>query len=126
MFLDDDALAFLPYLLKKDYNIEVKGELIRLFLTTTTGRNVKVDIFGKCEKDGEEYTIIGVVKFRLTRKRIDKFITNKIEPFKDQYKNILPIMVTVNIGFPETEEYAKSRGVIFYYSYHIAKLSAGL
>ncbi|HPQ20040.1 MAG TPA: hypothetical protein PKX90_12330 [bacterium] len=124
--LENESLAYLPILLKKDYDIEVIDSLERLYLTDSKGKKIEINIFGKCKKNGEEYTIIGEVKSKLTIKKIDDFIKSRIEPFKEQYKKIIPIIVTHNVSTLEVKEYAKSKGILFYYSYSLKNISVKL
>jgi len=47
-----------------------------------------------------EYIIIGEVKSKISLKKIDEFIMSRIAPFKEEYKNILPVIVTQNVTTP--------------------------
>ncbi len=52
--LEDEAIWALPALLKRDFGIEVYGELERGYIELSPGRYYEVNIWGYASKDGED------------------------------------------------------------------------
>lgn len=54
--LEDRAYRSLPHLLKRDFGIEVKEKLIRKFIKDKKGEPMEINILGKGERDGKDYS----------------------------------------------------------------------
>ncbi len=115
--LCDQGYKALPQLLAKDYKIKVTSRLKRRFVIDNAGKHVKVNIIGEAIKARQRVTIVGDCKLRLSKADIYKFLRRKINRLNPTYKNIFPILVTHMITEPDTDEYAKKKGVALYYSY---------
>jgi len=115
--LENEAFKALPRLLKRDYGLTIKGRLKRGYLRDTKGRSIEVNIIGEATKNGKKITILGEGKVRLSKKAINEFIEKRLKVFEGVFKDIFPVLVTHMISEPDTEEYAKHKGIALYYSY---------
>ncbi|MGC8813816.1 hypothetical protein [Dictyoglomus sp.] len=114
--LEDRTYRSLPYLLKRDFGIEVKERLIRKFIKNKKGEPMEINILGKGERDGKEIFIVGEAKANLSLRHIIDFI-DRLKDIREVIEGeIFPIIVTY-MTEPETEEFAKSKGITIYYSY---------
>jgi len=116
--LEDRAIKSLPKLLERDHNIKVEGELRRLFLKTDEGWYTEVNIFGFGIKDNKRIAIIGEGKSQLSKNGVDEFIKKKLQKLTKTYPDMFPVMVTYMVAEPDVEEYAKSNGIVIYFSYN--------
>ena len=111
--LEDRAIKSLPKILEKDYNIKVIGKLKREYLKI--GKEyIEVNIYGKVKKDGEEYTLIGEAKSKVSKKVIENFIKKCEKISKKTFKILISYVFT-----PEIKEYAKEKGIILIPSYEL-------
>jgi len=111
--LEDRAIKSLPKILEKDYNIKVIGKLKREYLKI--GKEyIEVNIYGKVKKDGEEYTLIGEAKSKVSKKIIENFIKKCEKISKKTFKILISYVFT-----PEIKEYAKEKGIILIPSYEL-------
>ncbi|MGC9064502.1 MAG: DUF3782 domain-containing protein [bacterium] len=114
--LEDRAYISLPKLLEEEFGIKVKERLVRKMIRTYKGKVMEINIIGKAEKDGKEIYIIGEAKANLSIRHIVDFI-DRLKDIRETLKeDIFPILVTYMTDL-ETEEYAKSKNIRFYYSY---------
>ena len=117
--LEDRAIKSLPQLLREQYQIEVKGRLVRKFIKYN-GLKDELNIFGEGESDGKPLYILGEAKARLSKKHIDRFL-KKIQRLKF-YKVITEenfmFFVTYSAE-PQIEEYAKDKGIEIIWSYEV-------
>jgi uncharacterized protein YoxC len=114
--LEDRAYKSLPKLLKKDFDIDIEGKLIRTYLELGKGKFIEVNIFGKGKQKGKQVVIIGEGKSQLKKTDVDKFLKT-IEIIKDSFaEKIIPIMITYQT-LPHIDRYAEEKGVKIYYSY---------
>ena len=117
--LEDRAIKSLPQLLREQYQIEVKGRLVRKFIEYN-GLKDELNIFGEGESDGKPLYILGEAKARLSKKHIDRFL-KKIQRLKF-YKVITEenfmFFVTYSAE-PQIEEYAKDKGIEIIWSYEV-------
>ena len=115
--LEDRAIKSLPQLLREQYQIEVKGRLVRKFIKYN-GLKDEVNIFGEAERDGRSLYILGEAKARLSKKHIDKFLKRiqKLKFYKVITEDNFMFFVTYSAE-PEIEKYAKDKGIeiIWYY-----------
>jgi chromosome segregation ATPase len=111
--LEDRAMRSLPKILKENYNIEVIGKLRRDYFKIN-GEYIEVNIYGKVEKEGKEYSLIGEVKSKISKKIIDKFIIKCEKISKESIKIIVSYIFT-----PEIKKYAEGKGIILIPSYEL-------
>ena len=109
--LEDRAIKSLPQLLREQYQIEVKGRLVRKFIKYN-GLKDEVNIFGEAERDGRSLYILGEAKARLSKKHIDKFLKRiqRLKFYKVITEDNFMFFVTYSAE-PEIEEYAKDKGI---------------
>jgi len=113
--LEDKAIRSLPKILKEKYNIEIIEELKRGYLKIS-GKDIKVNIYGKVKKDEEEYILIGAAKSEISKKIIDNFIKKCRKISKKSIK------VLVSYKFPpEIKKYAEKKGIILILSYELKR-----
>ncbi len=111
--LEDRAIKSLPKILKQNFNIETIGKLKREFFKI--GKEyIEINIYGTVRKDGEQFTLIGEAKSRVSKKAIDEFIKKceKISP------RSIKILVSY-IFSPEIQEYAQAKDIILIPSYEL-------
>ncbi len=111
---EDRAMKSLPSIILKEYNIEVIGKLKRTY--PQIGKEyVEVNIYGKGRKNDKEYIIIGESKSRISKKKVDKFLSKCEKILKESIKIIISYLFA-----PHIEEYAKERGIIIIPSYELS------
>ncbi|MGC8784305.1 MAG: hypothetical protein ACP5RN_07960, partial [Armatimonadota bacterium] len=115
--LENEAMKALPELLLRDYGLRVEGRLKRQYVQDSAGRFIEVNIFGTARRNGEQVTLVGESKSQLSKNDIDRFLRRTVDALREVYPNILPIVVTHVSSEPDAEEYARSLGVMVYYSY---------
>jgi len=111
--LEDRAIKSLPKILKQNFNIETIGKLKREFFKI--GKEyIEINIYGTVRKDGEQFTLIGEAKSRVSKKAIDEFIKKceKLSP------RSIKILVSY-IFSPEIQEYAQAKDIILIPSYEL-------
>ena len=117
--LEDRAIKSLPQLLREQYQIEVKGRLVRKFIKYN-GLKDEVNIFGEAERDGRSLYILGEAKARLSKKHIDKFLKRiqRLKFYKVITEDNFMFFVTYSAE-PQIEEYAKDKGIEIIWSYEV-------
>ena len=117
--LEDRAIKSLPQLLREQYQIEVKGRLVRKFIKYN-GLKDEVNIFGEAERDGRSLYILGEAKARLSKKHIDKFLKRiqRLKFYKVITEDNFMFFVTYSAE-PEIEEYAKDKEIEIIWSYEV-------
>jgi len=117
--LEDRAIKSLPQLLREQYQIEVKGRLVRKFIKYN-GLKDEVNIFGEAERDGRSLYILGEAKARLSKKHIDKFLKRiqRLKFYKVITEDNFMFFVTYSAE-PEIEKYAKDKGIEIIWSYEV-------
>ena len=117
--LEDRAIKSLPQLLREQYQIEVKGRLVRKFIKYN-GLKDEVNIFGEAERDGRSLYILGEAKAWLSKKHIDKFLKRiqRLKFYKVITEDNFMFFVTYSAE-PEIEEYAKDKGIEIIWSYEV-------
>jgi uncharacterized protein YoxC len=114
--LEDRAYKSLPKLLKKDFDIDIEGKLIRTYLELGKGKFIEVNIFGKGRQKDKQVVIIGEGKSQLKKTDVDKFL-KMIEMIKGFFvEKIISIMITYQT-LPHVDKYAEEKGIKIYYSY---------
>ena len=116
--LENESYIFLPTLLKRDYGIDIEGELNRCYVKDNWNNDIEVNIYGKGKKEGKEIVIIGEVKSKLSKNKIDKFIKNKIKRIDKVFDNIFPVLVTHQISSNDVKDYAMKNNIVLYLSYN--------
>ena len=111
--LEDRAMKSLPKILKKDYDIEIIGELKRDYIEID-GEYIEVNIYRKARKEGEEYSLIGEVKSRISKRVIDEFISKCEKISEKSIKVLISYIFT-----PEIKKYAEEKGIILISSYKL-------
>ena len=114
--LENEAMKRLPDLLQ-EVGIRVEGRLKRGYVRDSEGRFLEVNIFGTGYRNGEQVTLVGESKAQLSRNDVDRFLHRTVESLQGAYPNIVPLLVTHIASDPEVEQYARSLGVLVYYSY---------
>jgi lipid II:glycine glycyltransferase (peptidoglycan interpeptide bridge formation enzyme) len=117
--LEDRAIKSLPDYLKQNHGIEVKGRLVRKFIKYN-GKYDELNIFGEGKRKGKKVYILGEAKSRLSKKNVDKFLKliKRLEKHKIITQNSFVFMVTYS-ATPESEEYARDRGIEIIWSYEV-------
>ncbi len=117
--LEDRAIKSLPQLLREQYQIEVKGRLVRKFIKYN-GLKDEVNIFGEAERDGRSLYILGEAKAWLSKKHIDKFLKRiqRLKFYKVITEDNFMFFVTYSAE-PEIEKYAKDKGIEIIWSYEV-------
>lgn len=117
-FLEDKSYIYLPSLLKRDFGIEVVGELYRDYIEIGKNKYVEVNILGKGLKKDREIYIIGEAKTQAKKKDIDSILemAKKLEKVFQQEKFL--VLVTYQAS-PQVREYAKEKGVKIYFSFQL-------
>jgi chromosome segregation ATPase len=111
--LEDRAMKSLPKILKKNYNIKVIQKLKRDYLKIN-GEYIEVNIYGKVKKEEKEYTLIGEVKSKISKKMIDKFLQKCEKISKKSIKVLISYVFT-----PEIKKYAEEKGILLIPSYEL-------
>jgi len=114
--LEDKAMKFLPVLLKRDFEIQVQGRLIRDFIEYKSGREDEVNIYGKALKGDKEIIIIGEAESQLSKGLIDDLIKLKKRVERELQKEVIPLAITYLVK-PAVKKYAQDAGIKIYYSY---------
>ena len=117
--LEDRAIKSLPQLLREQYQIEVKGRLVRKFIEYN-GLKDELNIFGEGESDGKPLYILGEAKARLSKKHIDRFLKKiqRLKFYKVITEDNFMFFVTYSAE-PEIEEYAKDKEIEIIWSYEV-------
>ena len=117
--LEDRAIKSLPQLLREQYQIEVKGRLVRKFIEYN-GLKDELNIFGEGESDGKPLYILGEAKARLSKKHTDRFLKKiqRLKFYKVITEDNFMFFVTYSAE-PQIEEYAKDKGIEIIWSYEV-------
>jgi hypothetical protein len=117
--LENAAYRALPALLRRDFGIEVEGQLSRGFLPDKKhhGRDIEVNVLGTATQSGKQLMIVGESKTQVSKKKLLSYI-DEIVPRLDT-GGLQPFVVIV--AHMETERgvaaLARERGAAFYFSY---------
>lgn len=115
-FLENEAYKYLPNLLKKDFSIEVIGEILRDYVEISPLNYEEINILGKGRMNGKEITIFGEAKTQLKKTDVDRFIS-KINKIAKIYPTEKLLILVTHQAHPSVREYAKQKGIKIYYSY---------
>lgn len=116
--LEDEAIWALPSLLRRDYGIEVLGNLTRGYLELSPFKYIEVNIWGDGIKGQDRVAIVGEAKTQLTKKHVDEFMkrVKKIEDFVG--KEAFPILITYHTS-PQVHKLVREKGIALYFSYEL-------
>lgn len=92
------------------------------FVLNKKGDYIEVNIVGKGAQNDKEVLIVGEAKTQLSKNNVNEFIRKKLKPLEGVHQNLFPVLVTYMISQPDTEEYARSKGIPVYYSYQLRPL----
>ncbi|MDY6862063.1 MAG: hypothetical protein SV062_03635 [Thermodesulfobacteriota bacterium] len=115
--LEDKSFKALPDLLKRDFNLIVRGKLKRQYIKDNKGKEIELNIIGEAVKDGREIVIVGECKSQLSKNDVNEFVRRKLKRLDVVFKEIFPVLVTYMTSEPDAEKYAEDRGIALYYSY---------
>ena len=115
--LEDEAYKALPALLAQHYGLQVEGRLKRQYVLDREGNHIEVNIFGQARHNGDAVTIVGESKTQLSRNDVDGFIRRKLQRLQGVYSNLFPVLVTRMTSEWDVEDYARSLGIVVFYSY---------
>ena len=115
--LENAAYKALPYLLNRDYGLQIDGELTRRFVEDNQGEHIEVNIFGQARRNGETLTIVGESKAQLSKNDVDSFLRRQVQRLQGRYPNLFPVLVVHMTSEWDVEAYARELGVAVYFSY---------
>lgn len=120
--LEDRAYKSLPALLKRDFGLEVRGDLVRKYILDKKGEQIEVNIIGEATRNGNQVVIIGESKAQLSRSKIEEFLRKKLKRLEGVFPGeLFPIIVTYMISQPDVAEFALQQGIKrVYYSYEFS------
>jgi chromosome segregation ATPase len=117
--LEDRAYYALPALLKRDFGLEVRGDLVRKYVRDKKGEQIEVNIIGEATRNGDQFVIVGESKSQLSKNKIEEFLRKKLKRLEGVFQGeLFPIMITYMASQPEAVEFALQQGIKkVYYSY---------
>ena len=116
--LENEAFKALPKLLARDFGLTVHGPLRRKYVIDREGGPLEVNIVGSASQNGETVTIVGEAKVQLSKNDVDRFIRKKLKRLEGALPGrLFPVLVTHMTTAADVEAYARSKGVVVYYSY---------
>ena len=115
--LENEAYRALPALLAREHGLVLSEPLRRGWLQDAEGRALEVNILGRCTRGGESVWIIGESKVQLSARDVDRFLQRRVEALRPVLGAIFPVVVAHMVSAPDTEAYARERGVAVYLSY---------
>jgi len=120
--LEDRAYKSLPALLKRDFGLEVRGDLVRKYVLDKKAEQIEVNIIGEATRNGDRFVIVGESKAQFSRNKIEEFLHKKLKRLEGVFPSeLFPIIVTHMISQPEVEEFALKQGIKrVYYSYEFS------
>ena len=104
-FLENEAIKFLPSLLKKEKNINIEV-MDRRFIVCADGKDDEINIYGEGTENGKKVYVIGESKSQLGKKDIDRFQKLVQRVSGHVRAKVYPLMVT-HSAHPSVEIYAK-------------------
>ncbi|MEZ4527239.1 MAG: hypothetical protein R2941_15080 [Desulfobacterales bacterium] len=104
-FLENEAIRFLPGVLKRERNIDIKI-MDRRFIVYADGKDDEINIYGEGLENGRKVYVIGESKSQLGKKDIDRF--QKLVKRVSQHlgSEVYPLIVT-HSAHPSVEIYAR-------------------
>ena len=115
--LEDKAFKALPELLKRDFELVVRGRLKRQYVKDNKGKEIELNVIGEALKNGRKVVIVGESKSQLSKNDVDKFIRKRLKRLEGVFEEMFPVLVTYMTSGPDIERYVKDKGIALYYSY---------
>jgi len=110
--LEDRAYYSLPALLKRDFGLEVRGDLVRKYVRDKMGEQIEVNIIGEAARNGDQFVIVGESKSQLSKSKIEEFLRKKLKRLEGVFQGeLFPIMITYMASQPEAVEFALQQGI---------------
>lgn len=72
--LMNEAYKFLPTLLKRDFELDVRGRLVRKFVKDNKGESVQMNIIGEAIRNGNHFIVVGESKSHLSKETVEEFL----------------------------------------------------
>jgi len=118
-FLENEAIKFLPGILKQEKGIEIQI-MDRRFIVYADGKDDEINIYGEGLKEGEKVYIVGESKSQLGKKDADRFQKLILRVSGHVKGKVYPVIIT-HSAHPSVEEYAKKNipGLEIYKSYNL-------
>ncbi len=116
--LEDEAIWALPDLLKKDFDIEVIGNLRRGYIELSPGKYFEVNIWGEARRDSEDLLILGEAKSQLKKKDVTNFAKRVSRLSKSVTKKIFPVLITYQTS-PQVQQAADNENIKVYFSFQL-------
>jgi len=103
-FLENEAIRFLPGILKKEKGIDIRV-MDRRYIVYPDGKDDEINIYGEGLQNGREVYVIGESKSQLGKKDVSKF-QKLVRRVSDHLKSeVCPVIVT-HSAHPSVEAYA--------------------
>ncbi len=118
-FLENEAIKFLPGILKKEKGIEIQV-MDRRFIVYADGKDDEINIYGEGLKEGEKVYIVGESKSQIGKKDTDRFQKLILRVSGHVKGKVYPVIIT-HSAHPSVEAYAKKNipGLEIYKSYNL-------
>jgi len=118
-FLENEAIAFLPEVLKKKKDIDIQV-MDRRYIVYADGKDDEINIYGEGLESGKKIYVIGESKSQFGKKDADRFQKLLQRVSAHVRAKVYPLIVTHSVH-PTVEEYAKKTipGLEFYKSYEM-------
>ncbi len=120
--LEDRAIAALPALLKKRFELDTDAPFVRKYIDLD-GKEVELNMFGTGHKDHEKWFVVGEGKAKLSKKDVDRFqkLLERLKLSNVVGENVLPLLVTYSTR-PAIQEYAEQKGMHVVWSYELEQV----
>ncbi|MCM8816509.1 MAG: chordopoxvirus fusion protein [Candidatus Omnitrophica bacterium] len=115
-FLENEAYKYLPSLLKRDFNLEVTGDLKRDYIEVRKNTYEEINIIGKAQKNGKDYIVLGEAKTQLFKADIGNFL-KKIKKIENLITGEKFLLLVTHQAHPTVRKYAQEKGLKIYFSY---------
>jgi len=117
--LENRSYLALPILLKRDFEVEIEGKLLRKYLRLPDGSSMQLNIYGWGNKDKKRVLILGESKVRPSKKEIKRFVKKlKIIEKMEKPDEVISVIVAHDIPL-EIEEYLRENNITYYWSYDL-------
>lgn len=116
--LEDEAIWALPDLLKRDFGIEVIGDLRRGYIELSPGKYFEVNIWGEARRNSENLLILGEAKSQLKKRDVSSFAKRLSRLADSMNKKIFPILVTYQTS-PQVQKAADKENIKVYFSFQL-------
>jgi uncharacterized phage infection (PIP) family protein YhgE len=120
--LENEAYKFLPALLKSEFDLDVKGRLLRDFVKDNRGHEIEVNILGQATRKRNRFVIVGESKSQLSKNKVSEFLNKKLKRLDGVFDGeLFPILVTHMKSEPDVDAFAEQKGIKrVYYSYEFS------